>query len=243
MATVAAPVDQISVYNSIMPKEGPKAIPVTLDFSTTGTLLVDFTLPMNQKRLSAIQTLSVRNWLNAQSISVVAQGFPEPFDIAPGCDVFMPIPAQNLAKFLFTTTGNLIIPVTFWNIPLPAFQMFNPTFGQPVSISGTIAVTGTVDTLSAPGVPANPAAFAIVTGGTAVAAIASPTKGAKIINPPEAVEPLFVDWVHNAGTIAPGANGTTVELGPGQSIDIPSLTGTITANAATSGHPFTAFQW
>jgi hypothetical protein len=49
--------------------------------------------------------------------------------------------------------------------------------------------------------------------------------------------------VNAAGVVAPGANGTTVELVPGQSQAFPALVTSISVNAVTTGHAFTAVQW
>lgn len=240
--TLPTPVDHLTIFNSVMPPEGPKAVPVNLDFTSAGTLLVDFTLPMLQKRISAIQTLSVRNWLNSASISFTVQGIPEPFDIPAYTDVVMPVPAANLTKFIFTTTSSLIIPVTFFNVPLPSVTLVNPAGGAAIVVLGTVTVTGTVDTIAITGTPAAAAAHSVAVGGTAVAALVNPAKGGKVVNPLAAVESLFADLVNNAGTVAPGASGTTIEIAPGATLDVPPLTGTVSVNAATGGHTFTAYS-
>jgi len=235
--TVAAGVEQVTIYNSLMPPEGPKGMPVQLDFSTSGSLLVDFTLPMNQRRISAIQTISVRNWLNTASLTITIQGFSEPFDIPAYTDVVMPIPAANLAKFIFSTTTNLIIPVTFYNIPLPSVALVNPAGGTPVTIAGVLTTTPQEGTATAGTV------FTVAVGGTAVSPLVGIVHGARIVNPAAAVESLFVDLVNAAGTAAPGANGTTEELLPGQAFNAPPTSGTVSVNAATGGHTFTVYKW
>lgn len=94
--------------------------------------------------------------------------------------------------------------------------------------------------------PANPSAFAVAVGGTAVAAFAAGTiaHGAYVTNPPDATEDLFLDMVNSPLLASPGASGTTTRLAPGQSWTAPGpLTTAVMVNAATSGHAFTAVKW
>ena len=90
-----------------------------------------------------------------------------------------------------------------------------------------------------------PAAFAIATGSDAVDVWptgGTPSDGAIIVNPFGASESLFVDIVNAAQTTAPGTNGTTVELLAGGTFTVPpGFSGTVSANAVTTGHTFTAY--
>ena len=94
-------------------------------------------------------------------------------------------------------------------------------------------------------------ASTVVTGGTAVTAVAAnPTgqNGGIITNPASAAdqgvnppEPLYVNPVDSA-TLE--ANGNTFEIGPGQSwLLIPGQTTATTVNALTSGHKFTCIKY
>jgi hypothetical protein len=127
--------------------------------------------------------------------------------------------------------------------------------------SGNLATQHAIRVNSAPVSTANPlpvafdnvlltptaaSAVEVVTGGTAVTAFlaSSIMTGAQIINPYGATESLFVDMINVPGTTAPGADGTTVELVPGQSWTAPGpLTTPVKVNAITSAHVFTAYQY
>src|SRR5215469_7710219 len=86
------------------------------------------------------------------------------------------------------------------------------------------------------------------TPGTAVIGISSNQAGGYIVNPALAAdqglataESLYVNQVTNA---ALQANGTTIELLPGQSYSvIPSTTTPVTVSAPSASHNFTAVQW
>jgi hypothetical protein len=116
--------------------------------------------------------------------------------------------------------------------------------GQSVTVTGTVDVSGSSVYVSPLAATASAgAAHSIATGGTAQNAFLGITTGAFITNPLNATESLFVDMVNVAGTVAPGTHGTTVELVPGQSQAFPALVTSISVNAVTSGHVFTAVQW
>lgn len=93
---------------------------------------------------------------------------------------------------------------------------------------------------------------AIVTGGSAVVAIPANPNGGYITNPylntdqgiGGAAEPLYIDPVGTPGAVAGDGNTTTTVLYPGQTYTvIPGQTTVTKANAATTGHKFTAVYW
>lgn len=100
--------------------------------------------------------------------------------------------------------------------------------------------------------PAAGSAVAVATGGTAVTVVTGPCTGGYITNPTTATsqgvgaaENMYIDMVATPGSTDAAANGTTVSIAPGQSFTIPALgTGVLLkANAATTGHKFTAVVW
>jgi hypothetical protein len=100
--------------------------------------------------------------------------------------------------------------------------------------------------------PTAGAAVAIVTGGTAVTVFSGPINGGVIVNPPNAAaqgiataESLYISMVGTPGSTDAEANGTTIVLAAGASYTFPALAAgvTVKANAASSGHKFTAIDW
>ena len=92
-----------------------------------------------------------------------------------------------------------------------------------------------------PSVPCGPLASQVVAGGVPVVVFApgSINNVADIINPPAAIEPLYLDLV------APAAAGsaTSIPLLPGQAYRISAPVATaVTVVAATAGHAFVAVQ-
>jgi hypothetical protein len=237
---------QQMTFNAQMPPEGPLAIPAVLHFELGATINVDFTLQMERKTITAIQGIMVRNWFNADPITISIQGTQEYIDVPAFCDAFLQIATTNRAKLTFTSSGALAVPVLFFNVPISPLIIYSPSGGQPVIIGGTVdvdvvntvTVTGTVDIVQGQAGTLIASATSITTGGTPVAVFTNPTVPTRIVNPNTATEPLFVDCIGNAGTVEAGG---TFALNPGNGATFPALTGTITANAVTNGHTFSAW--
>lgn len=92
----------------------------------------------------------------------------------------------------------------------------------------------------------------IATGGTAVVVVTGPIRGGYVQNPSgdgqgigATPESLFVDMVNTPGSTAANAFNTTSELAPGSPFALPPLQPgvQVKANAATTGHQFTAVVW
>ncbi len=213
---------QTAVLNALVPPEGPKVVAVACDFSAFASLLVDFTQAMAQARITAVQSIVLDNSANPQPVTFQVQGTAQSI-VAPARSMGVyTVVSTNRPKFLVTSSGGVPLTVLFLNVPLPADVWFPG--GSTGAGAGALAT-------------------AIANGGTAVSVFAPPpTGGGTIVNPFNASESLFVDIVHTAGTTAPGAFGTTVELVPGQAFPVPlNFGGVISANAVTTGHTFTAY--
>jgi hypothetical protein len=224
--------NQINVLNAVVPPEGPKALPLVLDFTSVASILVDLTITTAQGKISTVQMIWADNSTNAALLTIaVSPGTQQTIKVPPGAQGWFPVMATNRPKLTFSTTaGAGQITVILLNVPVAQGQWFPSGSNE-----RNVALA--------------PLATSITNGGTAVAVFAEvsgasvvPSDGAVIVNPWSASESLFVDIVNNAGTVAPGSNGTTVELKAGASFPVPAnFKGTVTANAVTSGHTFSAY--
>lgn len=213
------------VINATIPTEGPKAIPQTLDFTTVNTIIVDFTSAMSQGRITAIQTLWMDNSQNEQPVQITIEGTQQIVTFPAGAQGTIPIIAANRPKFICVSNGAVALQTVWLNVPMPAALWF------PAQGAGTVASAA--------------ATTSITTGGdaqTVWAAGAVPAGGAVVLNPVGAAESLFVDIVQAATDVSPAVNGTTVELTAGNDFVIPpGFQGTVSVNAATTGHHFVAY--
>src|SRR6185437_8815590 len=210
---------QIQTFNARMPAEGPKAIPLTFDFSQYPSYEVDFTLAQMQQRLSVVQSVWVDNSANPEPVSLNVSMSGQIIVCPAYSQGVFPCIAALRPKIIVSCSGTSIIVCVFMNVPLPAnvWTVETPPTTQTAAIANNTKIT---------------------TGGTAVTVFAVDTvNGGFITNPNDATESLFVDCFTTAGTVSPGASGTTIELVPGQSFVIPTgLSNAVTANAVTSGH-------
>jgi hypothetical protein len=221
-----AATNSVTVLNALVPPEGPKCVPTPLDFRTASTAVVDFTLATMQAKITTIQAIWVDNSANGAAVTIQSEALSQNIVIPAGYQCSVPVAATNRPKFLVSTTAatGLYVTILWFNVPLPGVVIPSETG---TTGAGTAALHTT-----------------IAAGGTAVTVFGGTVNHGRVINPFNATESLFLDYVNTAGTVAPGASGTTFELVPGQSENVPDgFTGTLTANAATNGHTFTAFSF
>jgi hypothetical protein len=211
---------QIQLLNGQVPREGPRAVPLQLDFTATTTAEVDFTLGSAQSRISGVQAVWIDNTENSDDLVIVAQVTGQRLVIPANSQGSFPVIGAIPPKFALSTGGGVIIESLWLNVPIPANEW-------QASVSA---------------VPSAPTNTAVATGGTAVPVFATmPVNGGYVTNPYSAAESLFIDPINNADTVAPGAHGTTSELTAGQSYFVaPGTSGSLSANAVTNGHTFTA---
>ena len=227
--TNLAGINQVTVLNAVVPPEGPKALPLVLDFTSLTSILVDLTSATAQAKISTVQMIFADNTANSALLTVTVSGAGQVVRIPPGCQGWFPVVATNRPKLTFATVAGVVLQAILLNVPV-AQGIWFPS-----------------DT-NAHSAPQSPLAFSVVTGGTAVSVFNStspntvPSDGAVIVNPWAATESLFVDIVNTPGTTAPGASGTTVELKAGASFAVPpGFHGNVQVNAVSSGHVFSAY--
>jgi hypothetical protein len=245
MSDVISPTDgQTRLYNALVPKEGPKSVFTPLDFSLYSSYTVDFTLAYMNTTITAVQTVCVDNFANADDVLISVPGTGYTINVPAHSQGVFPIVAPIRPKITVTTAGTALVKCVWLNVPLPAAE-WSDAINQLVeeftfSASGALTVTGPRMTAAAGD------AHTITTGGTAVTVFAAGEipNGAIVWNPIGASETLYIDLVHPAQTASPGTNGTTFEIAPGTKFTIPgSMTGSVSLNAATSAHAFAAMRY
>lgn len=106
--------------NQQVPQEGPVAVPYLLDFSGSVTEYdFDFLLPVQQGKISQINTLYVDCSLATSDITCVVQQTNQKLMFKAGTQGYYPILATNPPRFTFTSEAdNAVIPVFFLNVPI-----------------------------------------------------------------------------------------------------------------------------
>jgi hypothetical protein len=236
---------QVSIYNALVPREGPKSVSIPINFSAGATALIDFTTAYENTSFSSVQSVWVDNFNNPNSITFTVQSTGQTIEVPADAQGIFPVIAASRPKITAYSAGAVIVPTLWLNVPMPQgtwYKSGNAGGGNVNVTNASIPVSFAI----APKTPAAPAAFTIATGGVAVTAFAGGTivNGAVITNPAAASESLFIDFVNAAQTAVPGTLGTCFELKPGQSFEVPGgIASAVSANAVTAAHAFSAVRY
>lgn len=219
------------VFNGYAPAQGPKALPVRLDFTLDTEITVDFTSAEESNGISFIQSVWVDNSANPNALILT-------FDIT-GQRIVVPATAQSVfpviatlkSKCVATTTpgANIVANAIFMNVPM-ASELWGPVTVNVAAVN-LVPIIGAFTDRSG------------VIAAAGVSQIAIPLNNFRkrffIQNPTTQIESLFVNFTA-AATIG-GAN--SMELVPGGSYDSssgPVSSEAITVIAATINHPYVA---
>lgn len=114
------PPNAFGIANVIIPRGGPKTVPVNLDFDgTDGTILVDASLLVQQAKIEYFQTLYVDNADNPNDLTIETDLVNQRIIVAAGSQGYYSILQPNPPKITFTTTaGAFVVPVQFLNVPV-----------------------------------------------------------------------------------------------------------------------------
>lgn len=115
--------DQLQVtlpHNQTVPAEGPKAVPVRLDFSgAIASYSLDGTLLEQLHLLSMIQTIYIDMSNNPNSLTVVVDNGGQVIQAKGNTQGYYPILVPNPMKLIFRSSANTkIVPVFLLNIPI-----------------------------------------------------------------------------------------------------------------------------
>jgi hypothetical protein len=110
------------VSNVIVPKSGPKAAPVTLDFANTGAIDIDCELLTSQGRIEYIQTLYIDNADNLNPLTLTMGLTGQRLRVPARYQGYFPILAPNPPLITCETnqTANLKVFVYLLNVPVQA---------------------------------------------------------------------------------------------------------------------------
>lgn len=107
--------------NMILPPEGPKAFPMTLDFTATGEQVTDFGPYIGEgNQVSFIQSFYYDNSQNDNNLIVTSQNVNQRIILPPrSCGYMMMFISANNGHLTWTTTqaGNLTVQIIVSNIP------------------------------------------------------------------------------------------------------------------------------
>lgn len=98
------------------PSQGNRELPVTLDFSATGTLFDDIFPEMSASQIETIQSVYIDNSLNAAALSLQFLDTQITITAQPYTQGIYPVISQGALRYKATTTSGIKIPICFSNV-------------------------------------------------------------------------------------------------------------------------------
>jgi hypothetical protein len=101
-----------------MPVEGPRAIPIGLDFSATQSYALDYSNYQQRGFISMVQSVFVDNSLSASVLSILCPATNQTLKIPAGKQGYLPIVCPNPVKLTFSSSGGQFCYVALLNFPV-----------------------------------------------------------------------------------------------------------------------------
>ncbi len=108
----------LQLQRDVMPAEGPKAIPINLDFTATTEYDLDYSLQQAQSRFSCVQTIWVDNFGNSAILQIQIPSSQQTLQIPAGVQGYFTVIASNPIRMIFSSTGATRQQVTLLNFPV-----------------------------------------------------------------------------------------------------------------------------
>lgn len=112
-----------STKNQMAPSrdEGPKAIPLQMDFNLAASYDVDLSNLSDSNRFTILQGVYVDNSLNASAVSItVNDQIRQTLTFPSASQGYLPILCTMPIKLNFSSAGNVVVKVDLLNFPVAA---------------------------------------------------------------------------------------------------------------------------
>lgn len=112
----------VPIFNQLVPNEGPKAIRIVCDFSTTDTYNVDVTVAQESGIMRAVQTLYIDTSEADQPIVLYSPRTGQRITVLPDRQGYFPFLIPNPPIFDVTSQASVgsIATIIMLNVPMPA---------------------------------------------------------------------------------------------------------------------------
>lgn len=108
----------VALSTSLLPNEGPKTIPLTLDFSAQSSYPIDLQSLQQRNSFTAVQSIYVDNSGNAQNVTFTFQGSQQPITCKARTQGYYTVIAPNPVRFTAASTGTVVVKVQLLNVPV-----------------------------------------------------------------------------------------------------------------------------
>lgn len=104
--------------NQLIPKEGPRAIPINLDFTVNDSFLVDTSQLQQRNDMTVVQAVYIDNYGNSNVVIIEVQGGGQRIVAAPNTQGYYTILVPNPAKMVIGSTLGSFARVFLLNSPI-----------------------------------------------------------------------------------------------------------------------------
>lgn len=101
-----------------MPEEGPKCIPIALDFASFDTYILDYSNMQQRAFFGLLQTLWVDNFGNGAVITITVPATQQRLVIPAGVQGYFTIVCPNPIKISINSTGGTVQQIILLNFPV-----------------------------------------------------------------------------------------------------------------------------
>jgi len=126
------------VFNALIPREGPKAIPVLIDFSVTPTYQIDLQQVFSLARMTILQTLWVDNSANTGVVNITVSTINQTIKVPPSSQGYYPLLSGPEPTLTVSSVGGGKIQIHLLNIPVQS-QTWSPAV-TPFAFSGNALI-------------------------------------------------------------------------------------------------------
>lgn len=115
---------QCATNNQLVPAEGPKSIPVSLDFAAliAAGLVPEFTLDYGnqqaQAQFSVFQSVYMDNAVNGSPLTMLIETTQQSITCPANSQGYFAVLCQNPLKLRFSSNGNVRVSVHLLNFPV-----------------------------------------------------------------------------------------------------------------------------
>lgn len=131
------------IFNQLVPKEGPKTVPFTFDFTAQNQYLIDLQNQQSRSFISIVQSIYVRN-PGTVTVTIIFDVAGQQIDFPPQSAGYLPVLVTNPPRFSVTSSGGASnVQLQLLNVPMPAAIWPLVTYIPPIS-SGALVVADTI---------------------------------------------------------------------------------------------------
>jgi hypothetical protein len=109
------------IGNACIPREGPKAISVSIPFMAANTsFILDLTLSQYQTTISVVQSMYIDNSLSSTDLTITCSGTNQIIIFPAYSQGYIPVTVAKPSRFKFVSSGAQTINVVVLNVPVDA---------------------------------------------------------------------------------------------------------------------------